>query len=549
MLSLTTTEESTHLEKQLLKFSEYQDKMLYGKHGYYTSGDVGFTEHFETNATAGIALAMLLCEHIHLLYQQEITEGIRNPDIPFPFIAIELSGGNGQLAYQTLSFIKKLAKKTEGLYPMIWRDIQYKTYEISPALFKKQRDLCAVFETKFIPINDSAFKIREERGVSFCFSNELWDNLTVDLLKVSKAGEIEVINVAVCLPIIPERFLAQIERAYTKIRPPDGFNINPELSSDLDIPEGFIALNKAAISAIENNLSKENWPKFLKKITWIKRGLSISNFRELNNLLTTHSACIDLDREVEIQFPSQGLALIAAIKACNPRAQAHWDYGFVHKGGARDPIRSFGDRGPHTFDMNIFGVDITTSVDFHTIAKALSNQEDKEKPYLENTLIHFQAMSFVMVREGLLSRAETWQEMISGEALKGDIGRYLSRSSEFLVLYVSHHFKLPDTTAALTAASDADQYPESPMLNLSCGLPFNRVYKEEAGRFGYSSLTPRADLEHMNAYLTTDHGMRTIIMPLLSSRTSAGLVADSTTFFAARRSSLQRERDPALTRK
>lgn len=538
---LESKEESFNLhEQRLITFSEYQQRMLYGKHGYYTSGIVDFCADFETNATRGVALGMLLCEHMHLLYSKEIETGVRGSE-PFPFLVVELSGGNGQLAYKTLSFLNTLAAGNIGLYPLIWRDIQYKIYEISPVLAEQQRALCRSFSEKFTVFNASALDISTESNVAFCFSNELWDNLTVDLITTTESGDC---NIAICLPTVSSKFFARMQTAYSKIEPAGGFIIEESLVSSLSIPSGSVVLSKAAIDAIAEKMTNANWTKFLQQINWIKRSISLEFFPEIKVLLSTSGYLIGLDKNVEVQVSAQAVKLIEAIKKCNPRAQIHWDYGPLHKGGLRDPIRSFGKSGRALFTLNSSNVDITVSVDWHNIARMLSNDPEKDKNYLNDTLIHFQAMSYSMVKEGLLSRNIVWQSIIHSDSFgTGDVGRFLSCSADFLVLYVAACF-VPKSyeAAALVAASPRSdscyEYPEAPMTSLVRGLPLGRAYQAEIGdkSFGLCvSLTPTADLKTMNQYLTTDGEMRAILMPLLMSPGSTGrVVACDTAFLKAR---------------
>jgi SAM-dependent MidA family methyltransferase len=543
MLTLEKSLDPSASEQNLITFSDYMQRMLYGRHGYYTAGIVKFCNDFETNATRGVALAMLLCEHIHLLYRKEIETGIRRSSEPSPFLVLELSGGNGQLAYKVLSFLKELGTAKMDLYPLIWRDIQYKVYEISPDLAEKQRVLCRSFSEKFTVLNASALDISTEHNVALCFSNELWDSLPVDLITKTESGDC---NIAICLPTVSAELFAKMTSTYSRVAPPKGFAIEESLIPGLSISlKEQVVLSRAAIDSIANKMETSNWIKFLSKIKWVKTTTALEYFPELKALLSASGYLVDLDKNIEVQVSAQAVKLIEAIKECDPRAQIHWDYGTLHRGGVRDSIRSFGKDGRTLFDLNSKSVDITVSVDWNAIAKMLSNDPEKGKNYLDDTLIHFQAMSFSIVKEGLLSRSLVWQSIIRKDSFGiADVGRYLSRSVEFLVLYVSAFFIPQDYEAATLAAASPDsgyEYPEAPMTSLARGLPLGRAYKAEIGggkSFGLAvSLTPSTDLMAMNSYLTTDPDMRSIVIPLLGGPDNTGkVVVSSAAFLHARNS-------------
>ncbi len=481
----SSSPEIINLEEQLIPFSDHYQNALYGRYGYYMAGTVKFLQHFDTNGTKGFALGMLLCEHMHLLYEAEMRENKRIVISPSPFRVVELSGGNGRLAYNTLEFLEELANEKVGLYPHIWRDIQYTIYEISPALVQQQTTLCQQQITlgKLIIKNSSALNIRQERGVSFCFSNELWDVLPVDLIQLDENGKAHII---VCLPTVAPSTAQQIKTRYAPLLKIEEIEISQSTHAILSrsaplkpLKPSWVILNKTTIRKIETRLSKNHWDIFLKNIDWIKQAIPLEHFPLIYSILTSSGYLATLDKGPFHVISSTAMELIRAINECNPLAQAHWDYGLVLHGGVRDRLTCYGENiVPHTpydFQSN---VDITYRVDFKMLATMLSRDPVKQKNYLEDVLITFQVVSTMIIKEGIFKRTEGWHKIMvkRGKDADRDMFRYFGESAVFCVLYISKYFLPTESFDAQYPATPKD-YPESPVSSVSKGLPLTRKYK------------------------------------------------------------------------
>ena len=121
----------------------------------------------------------------------------------------ELSGGNGELSYNTLHIIRALAHKKISSYAELYEKIDYHVYEISNnlAVLQRQKNKIHIREGKLTILNRSALEINQE--YKFVFMNELWDVLPFEQVEVCADGQIKV---KVLLPKINKSYYKKIFR-------------------------------------------------------------------------------------------------------------------------------------------------------------------------------------------------------------------------------------------------------------------------------------------------------------------------------------------------
>ncbi len=484
-----------NLEEELISFSAHHADALYGRYGYYSSGVVQFGPHFVTNAATYLPVfAMLICEHLHLVYEAELAERKREliELTPTPFRVIELSGGNGKLALQVFTFLKELAMGQVDLYPYIWNNISYTIYEISPVLarqqqtlFSQQSDLANKLQVKNLP----AVEIQHEtERVSFCFSNELWDALPIDLIRIDGNG---VTHITVCVPTVTHERAECIYEFLTDKRalPQEGIWLSKDAMAILDQPappapfqpappasepdvERF-ALNKSTMQSIENNVSAKVWREFLNSsVKWFSRVVRLEHFPSINAVLTSSGYLPTLKRGHFHCVSSDAIKLAYAINRCSPFAQAHWDYGFVARDGVRGTPRTYGGEQAHALYNFQSSVDITYDVDLRMLATMLSQDMEKQKRYLNDTLVTYQRMSLLVTEPGIKRRLAQWSTIIQRADGGASLLAYMTLGSlsqcQYCVLYVSKCF--------LPQVSPGDNYPESCFFSTSKGFSLHREY-------------------------------------------------------------------------
>lgn len=154
-------------ELPIFSFAEYMDYVMYNEQcGYYSYGKTRIRRggDFVTNTSIGRGLAIINALD---MFQQWFEMG--QPDT---FNNYEGGCGNGQLAYDTLNIIRKLAfyndlSKPDALavnketpkdkddWAKFYHALHYYIIEISPALSKQQREKCQIFQDKLTVLNES----------------------------------------------------------------------------------------------------------------------------------------------------------------------------------------------------------------------------------------------------------------------------------------------------------------------------------------------------------------------------------------------------------
>jgi hypothetical protein len=119
---------------------KYCDLMMYGPSGYYATGKVDFKNHFLTfasdgNEVSGFSAAMAY--QLFSIRNNLIKDGkLQSTDL---FNVLECGGGNGDLCFNILETISKMAKESSEWKAFFLR-IRYHLVEISPELVKRQKE-------------------------------------------------------------------------------------------------------------------------------------------------------------------------------------------------------------------------------------------------------------------------------------------------------------------------------------------------------------------------------------------------------------------------
>ena len=148
-----------------LSIYEYINKMCFGPTGYYTTGKVKFMGDFVTHATdKGLAAAFAFqlysswqkqrnpSDKKHSLFKK-LFKRKSSDEKSSPFQVLECGAGNGDLCFNILTIINKMAKQSpKSDWGEFQKCIKYNIVEISPALVKRQKEKNKEFKTKLISI-------------------------------------------------------------------------------------------------------------------------------------------------------------------------------------------------------------------------------------------------------------------------------------------------------------------------------------------------------------------------------------------------------------
>lgn len=166
--------------------------MMFGPSGYYTQ-KIDFQKDFGTYAsvkeeseTFSAAIAHQLFSIRNRLIKQGKLENEK------PFNVVEYGAGDGDLCFNMMNFISKLAKK-ERAWLEFYNSIYYHIVEISPKLVQRQKKRNQVFGNKVKVISGDARKPIPElrdKPIAAKFANEILDMISPEELSLNERGDI-----------------------------------------------------------------------------------------------------------------------------------------------------------------------------------------------------------------------------------------------------------------------------------------------------------------------------------------------------------------------
>lgn len=157
---------------------KYCDLMMYGPSGYYATGKVDFLNHFQTFASDGNEVPGFSAAMAYQLFhiRNNLIEGGKlTPHESFN--VLECGGGNGDLCFNILETISKMAKESSE-WKEFFLSMRYHLVEVSPELVKRQRQRNQKFSSWVKVIEGSALTLIDELAntkMAAVFSNELVD--------------------------------------------------------------------------------------------------------------------------------------------------------------------------------------------------------------------------------------------------------------------------------------------------------------------------------------------------------------------------------------
>lgn len=485
--------EAASLEGHVRTMSDQMQAVLYGPHGYYSSGQVRFKSpkkegHFTTHATKSSGLALVIVGYLHKVFQAQLADGTRKHGDDTSFVAVELSGGDGSLACDVLTYLYGLAKQEYDVFPDLYKQLSYIIYEISPALAAKQAEKCRPHLDKLVIKNKSALLLDEPR-IDFCFSNEFFDALPADRLKVDASG---TLLIEVLLPYTPRVLAGQSCRAVL----PSGEEIKRD-------DEHFSYLDVPTLDALEKSLDEEAWRVFASELKYERRFVPLAAFPGLHAVYASSEVVKSMDRGVTHPVSADLIKMTKALSCHRPYCQMHWDYGSYHSGGLRTPMRMYGpDEIAHVPYDGRCGVDITADVDFDLLAVLLDPSKERE-----NTLVGFNAMAFMPIIKGLEAWLSALAQRVEGSdgvfwaRMRDDVNKYCLTKASFLFLGVSATMNLCEKDKPVYIPSDNPElYPGCPMNPINLGIPYGRPFVQHPQEPEGYSYMPTADLERSGSW-------------------------------------------------
>jgi SAM-dependent MidA family methyltransferase len=197
-MNLETLNKANAINIFLRKFptlKKYCDLMMYGPSGYYTTGKVDFTNHISTFASvpkfvAGFSAAM--AQQLYYARKNLILENKLKPTDQFN--VLECGGGNGDLCFNILETISKMAQQNEE-WKQLFQNLHYHLVDLSPELVKRQKERNHKFAEKITVIQGDARTLVKEMActqIAVVLSNELLDMFAPHELLLSEEGKITV---------------------------------------------------------------------------------------------------------------------------------------------------------------------------------------------------------------------------------------------------------------------------------------------------------------------------------------------------------------------
>jgi len=365
-------------------FEDYMRYALYDNdHGYYSSGKVKIGDfeqaHFSTLPSKGPLMAIVILHYAYVLYDRMINKLGRSKKQPFK--VVELSGGNGQLAHDFLTYLNAFANSSKGLWKDLWDSIDYVTYEISPKLANVQRSLNEKFGKKFKVKNTDALNI-DEKEIDLRFSNELWDALPWNDFKRDNNGKVKI---KLCVPFLKKENIVLLEK--TEIREIFEYRNRYKLYlSSQNIP-----LNKKIFSRLRAKHKNVD-----DLVLWENLWLPIELVPPLHDFCDRNKAYFDtLKPNVEQHVSADMIKLAKKLSKIPTALSLDFDYAKAMHDGAYSEVRVYDQKRHHEkFDFQA-DVDITVDPDFRLLATILSNSQ------LDNTSYNYNAIFLVNIWEKL----------------------------------------------------------------------------------------------------------------------------------------------------
>lgn len=192
---------TTNAPECYLRFATIMSNCLYGgdfvKKGYYSHGNVQFKRYVDDTGHFLTFPSSIACKAMAFLLALRFFSNWRAKNSPSQFIIYEGGAGNGNLAYEFLFLIRKLATeyKVPG-WPEFWAAVKYRILEISPALIRIQSDLNQVFieidKLRIIEGDATRYPFTEEQIDEFV-GNELVDAFAYEEFVKSEDGSLKAV--------------------------------------------------------------------------------------------------------------------------------------------------------------------------------------------------------------------------------------------------------------------------------------------------------------------------------------------------------------------
>lgn len=223
--------------QQRITFAEFMDVVLYHpQYGYYSSGvvEIGSKGDFFTASSLGKDFGELLAG--------QFVEMWKKIGYPAYFCLVEVGAGNGNLAFDILSYL-------QNNEPNFWQALEYIMIEESPALQKQQQELLQEFELKIKW--RSLLDITDDSLAGCVFSNELIDAFPVHqiIINQGKLQEVYLTNLE-----------NQITEVYKELSTPkllEYFQLVKLNFPSQDYPEGYrTEVNLAALDWLQTIANK-----------------------------------------------------------------------------------------------------------------------------------------------------------------------------------------------------------------------------------------------------------------------------------------------------
>lgn len=485
------------LAGKFLTFSLFMRRALYGAHGYYTkqvkfqSSDTFFSSykeaHFATHATKGYGLAFVLANYFYYVFQQQIKNGKRTLSSNEPFVAVELSGGNGDLAYRIFHLIETLAKEKLEQWPALFAALHYTIYEISPELVRQQKEKNKEYidSGKLVIKHETALKMTEKK-VAIIFSNEFFDNQPFDDIKIDSEGKPFI---KICLPYIPDSWLQKYREK--------GINEGTleedliELARFTVLPHvpGKKPINRELFTSLENKMNDKSWFDFLCKSTWKTVWVPLKEFPSLEADIMSVQHVREFKRDTEQHVAVDTIRMLKVIKQVECDFQIHFDYAVAHRyGSGATTVLCYPNNEKYNFQPE---VDFSTPADARLIASMLSERED-----LFDVHYNYQLLSLWLVKE---IADKTFPALLKKFPLFiNDMQKFFA-GPEYKFL-CSSTFPIRNLQSIHIGTTKEESYPEHPFNPLNMGLSFNRELIPDS-ESASGCLNPLADIERLEKFL------------------------------------------------
>ena len=235
-------EQIANSPQQRITFAEYMGLVLYHpQYGYYSSSieEIGTQGDFFTSSSLGEDFGQLLAIQLWEMWQIMAR--------PAPFTIVEMGGGNGQTAYDILSYLQTVDSSFTKI-------IEYILVEESPRLTIQQQKVLNSLKKETNISWKTWQEIPDNHIVGCCFSNELVDAFPVNLITV-RDGKLQEVYV--------NNNEGNLSETYGDISTPklqDYFDLVAITLPNQDYPEGYrTEVNLAALdwlSTVSRKLQK-----------------------------------------------------------------------------------------------------------------------------------------------------------------------------------------------------------------------------------------------------------------------------------------------------